>query len=172
MTEHGHRQGPGDVPQQWNRVTDHILAAAFKVHSVLGPGLLERLYEEALAYELTRRGVPFERQKRVRVRYEDIEVGEQVIDLLVADLVIVELKSVEKVLDVHLATLVSYMRATRMPLGLIINFNTPSLKSGIYRRVLTGKTPMPRSFLSEETPRDSAPSAHSALTPSSEPHQC
>ncbi|HYE61552.1 MAG TPA: GxxExxY protein [Phycisphaerales bacterium] len=153
-------------------MTDQILAAAFKVHSVLGPGLLERLYEEALAYELTKRGIPFERQKRLRVRYEEIEIGDQVVDLLVGGLVIVELKSTEKVSDGHIGVMMSYMRSTGMPLGLLINFNTPSLKSGIYRRVLTSRTPLPRSFLSEETPRNSAHSANSAVAPFSEPHEC
>ncbi len=153
-------------------MTDQILAAAFKVHSVLGPGLLERLYEEALAYELTKRGIPFERQKRLRVRYEEIEIGDQVVDLLVGGLVIVELKATEKVSDTHIGVMMSYMRSTGMPLGLLINFNTPSLKSGIYRRVLTPRTPFPRGFLSEEAPRNSASSAHSAVAPFSEQPQC
>ncbi len=156
----------GDVPPEWNRVTDGIIGAAIEAHSVLGPGLLERLYEEAMAYELNRRGLAFVRQKSIMLRYKDIDLGEQVLDLVVAGLVVVELKSVERVHDVHLRQLVSYMKSARLPLGLLINFNTPLLKDGLYRRVLTRGTPTPESLLSDPPlpPRSSAPSATSAIS--------
>lgn len=123
------------IPDAWNRVTREIIRGAMEVHSVLGPGLLERLYEAALCHELSEARVAFERQLPLRMRYKSIELPEQRLDLCVERLVVVELKSVERVTDVDLAQLVSYQRAADIPLGLLLNFNTARLKDGIFRRV-------------------------------------
>lgn len=126
---------PPPVPDAWNHLTESIIGCAMEVHTALGPGLLERLYEEAMAYELRERSIPFERQKPVVVRYKSIELSGQRIDLLVDGLVIVELKAIEAVPDVHLSQMVSYMRSAKAPLGLLINFNVLRLKDGIFRRI-------------------------------------
>lgn len=155
-----------DVPPEWNRVTEGIISAAIEVHSLLGPGLLERLYEEAMVYELRRRGLALERQRPVVLKYKDVDLGEQILDLVVGGLVVVELKSVDKVHDVHLRQLVSQMKSARLPLGLLINFNTTLLKDGLHRRVLSRHSPLPATFLSEPLPapsRSSNPSAPSAI---------
>lgn len=102
---------------------------------MLGPGLLERLYEDAMTYELTRAGLSFSRQHTVRVPYKDVVLSEQRIDLVVAGGVIVELKCIDRVADVHLAQLVSYLRSARLPVGLLINFNVGRLTDGIHRRI-------------------------------------
>lgn len=139
-----------DVPAEWNRCTEQIIAAAMEVHSALGPGLLERMYEEAFCHELSLRSIHFERQSPIELAYKGKMLGAQTVDLLVADLVIVELKSIERVHDVHLRQLVSYMKSRRVPLGLLINFNVSLLKEGIFRRVSTSSTPIPTPFLTQD----------------------
>jgi len=154
-----------DVPEEWNRISEALIGAAMEVHTILGPGLLERLYEQALAHELERRGIPYQRQVPIRLRFKDIELEGQVLDFVVADLLVVELKSVERVHEVHLSQLYSYMRSARLPLGLLINFNVPHLKDGIFRRVLSRNTPVPSILLSQDlAPRPSAPSDTSAFS--------
>ncbi len=124
-----------DVPDELNQLTHATIGAAMRVHSVLGAGLPERMYAEALAIELDRRAVRFAREVAVRVRYEGQELGELRLDLVVGDSIVVELKAVEAVHDLHLAQLVSYLKAGQFPLGVLINFNVPVLKDGIYRRI-------------------------------------
>ena len=124
-----------DIPAEWNGLTERVIGCAMEVHTVLGPGLLERLYEEAMCYELDRAGIPYQRQFAFRVPYKDTVLSEQRMDLLVAGRLIVELKAREGVTDGHLAQLVSYMRSARLPLGLLINFNVTHLRDGIWRRV-------------------------------------
>lgn len=168
-TEQRARDGPADVPPEWNRLTEAVIGAAMEVHSLIGPGLLERLYEQAMCHELEHRGISFRRQFPIRVRYKQFDLGDQFVDLLAGDLLVVELKSVERVHDTHLAQLLSYMRAGRLPLGLVINFNCARLKDGIYRRVLSKHMPNPSALLSESvpsSPRTSATSANSAFSPS------
>ncbi|MCC6677843.1 MAG: GxxExxY protein [Phycisphaerales bacterium] len=138
-----------DVPNEWNSLTEAIIGAAIDVHSALGPGLLERFYEQAMAHELECRRIPFQRQHPIRLRYKTVELGEQFIDLVVGGLVVVELKSVERVHDTHLAQLVAYMRSAKLPLGLLINFNCARLKDGLFRRVDSIRTPAPPSMLVE-----------------------
>ncbi|MBX3315491.1 MAG: GxxExxY protein [Phycisphaeraceae bacterium] len=166
MGEHVHNNArPGgamdEVPPLWNRYTDAAIGAAMDVHTVLGPGLLEKLYEEALVCELESRGVPFKRQVSIGVDYKGRRIGEQVLDVVIGDVLVLELKAIERVNDIHLAQLVSYMRVTRMPLGLLINFNVPHLKQGIYRRVNTDpRQRLPDSFSNPPSPpRSSASSA-------------
>jgi GxxExxY protein len=133
-------------------LTEVILGAAFEVHSKLGPGMLESAYEACLAYELSKAGAFIERQKAVPLVYKEIllDVGYR-IDLLVERTVVVELKAVERLERVHEAQLISYLRLAKCPVGLLINFNTPSLRSGIRR------------FANTQPPKSSAPSAHSAV---------
>jgi len=113
-----------------------IIAAAMKVHSALGPGLLESTYEACLQHELSKAGFRTQTQLGLPVVYDSIklEVGYR-IDLLVEDLVIVELKSVEAISSVHQAQLLSYLKLSGKSLGLIINFNVVHLKDGIKRMV-------------------------------------
>ncbi len=123
------------IPAAWNDVTREVIAAAIEVHSVLGPGLLERLYEDALAYELVERGLRLERQRPIRLRYKAVEIGDLRIDLVVEDLVVLELKAIERVLDVHRAQLLSYLRSADLPLGLLINFCEARVRDGMARIV-------------------------------------
>ena len=99
---------------------------------------MESLYEEALSIELTVRGIPFERQKRIAVSYKGKNIGEGRIDLLVKNTVVVELKTVEALAPVHKAQLISYLKATGKQVGLLINFNVSLLKDGI-KRVIYSK---------------------------------
>lgn len=108
-------------------VTEQILGAAFEVHSALGPGFLEAVYEEALCHELQLRGVPFQRQVQVPILYKDVEVGTHVIDLLVNDQVVVELKAITELANVHQVIVLSYLAATKRSVALLINFGQPSL---------------------------------------------
>lgn len=119
-----------------NEVAKAVIGAAIEVHRALGPGLLEGVYEECLAVELELRGLRGERQRRIAVQYKGRQVAADLrIDLLVEDRVIVELKAVEKLLPVHGAQLLSYLRLTDTSLGLLINFNVPLLREGIRRVV-------------------------------------
>ena len=119
------------------KLTRDIIGAAIEVHKVLGPGLLESIYEECLSYELERLGMNYERQKQVGIVYKDMELASHYrIDLVVEERVIVELKSIEAILPVHKAQLLTYLKLTKLKVGLIINFNTAVLKDGIRRMVL------------------------------------
>lgn len=117
-----------------NDITGTIVDASLKIHRNLGPGLLERVYEECLCYELRKREIRFERQKLIPVLYDDIVIeGAFRLDLLVDGRVIVELKSVETILPIHEAQILTYMKLAQQPLGLLINFNVPLVKDGIKR---------------------------------------
>jgi len=119
-----------------NRVTGEIIDAAIHIHRQLGPGLLESVYEAALAYELRKRGMHVETQVPIPVRFEEVrlEIGFRA-DLIVERAVIVEIKSVEAVAPVHKKQLLTYLRLTDMRVGLLINFNVELLKGGISRIV-------------------------------------
>jgi len=119
-----------------NNLTERIIGAAIEVHRALGPGLLEGLYETALCIELDERGIKYARQVRVPAHYKGRSLGTYIVDLIVEDLVIVEVKSVSHVLPVLEAQLITYLRLTGKRVGLIINFNTQLLKQGIVRRAL------------------------------------
>ena len=108
-------------------LTGRIIAAAIEVHRQLGPGFLESIYEQALKIELTRRGITFEAQRPVEVAYAGEVVGNHVLDLIIKDKVVVELKAVKELDDVHYAQLRSYLRATGAKVGLLMNFNSPML---------------------------------------------
>jgi GxxExxY protein len=119
-----------------NKLTETIIGAAIEVHRALGPGLLESAYEECLCHELDLRSVPYTRQAPLPVRYKglDLDCGYR-IDLLVQDNVVVELKSVENILPIHEAQLLTYLKLGGWQVGLLINFNVPVLKQGIVRKV-------------------------------------
>jgi len=120
-----------------NEMTEAIIGGAIEVHKALGPGLLESVYEECLAVELQLRGLRFERQRAVALEYKGRPVGMDLrLDLLVEDCVIVELKAVEKLLRIHDAQLLTYLRLTKRSLGLLINFNVPLLKDGLRRLLI------------------------------------
>ena len=103
------------------------------VHSKMGPGLFESIYDNSLCIELDRRKITYERQKRFPVQYDGEHVGELIADLVVEEKVTVELKSVKDLLPIHEAQVIAYLRAARLKRGLLINFNVVSLKSGIRR---------------------------------------
>jgi GxxExxY protein len=117
-----------------NEITGEIIGCCIEIHRELGPGLLESAYEECLAYELTNAGLYFERQKPLPVRYKEIniEYGYRM-DFIVENQVVVELKSVEIICNVHTAQILTYMRFSEMNAGLLINFNVSVLKNGIKR---------------------------------------
>ena len=119
-----------------NQITEKIIGCAIEVHRILGPGLLESAYEQCLCYELSQNGLPFNRQVGLPVAYKGIklECG-YIMDLVVEDLVIVELKTVEKLLPIHEAQLLTYLKLNQLSVGLLINFNVPVLRSGIKRIV-------------------------------------
>jgi GxxExxY protein len=114
-----------------------VIGAAIEVHKILGPGYLESVYEEALCVELTLRDIPFSRQYPIAVAYKGHLVGESRLDILVNQRLIVELKAVEAINEIHTAQLMSYLKATRCWLGLLINFNVTTLKRGIKRVILS-----------------------------------
>ncbi|XVJ61148.1 MAG: GxxExxY protein [Tepidisphaera sp.] len=118
-------------------VTEAIFGAAVQVHRVMGPGLLESVYEACLAHELSRRGIAVQRQVEVAVEYDGIRLdcGFR-IDLLVASKVIVELKSVEKLMPIHETQLLTYLRLSRVRVGLLMNFNCQVLVQNVKRRVV------------------------------------
>jgi len=114
-----------------------VVDAAFKVHKALGPGLLESAYQACMEIELERRGVPFSVQELLPISYEGVRIdGAYRIDLLVGGKLVVELKAVEKLLPVHQAQILTYLRLTGLRLGLLINFNAPLIKDGIKRIAL------------------------------------
>ena len=123
-----------------NNITESIIGAAIEVHRTLGAGLLETVYEECLCYELASRGVSFNKQYAVPLAYKEVvlDAGFK-LDLLVEDAVVVELKTVDKLLPIHEAQLLTYMKLVGSSVGLLINFNVPYLKQGIKRKVLNFK---------------------------------
>jgi GxxExxY protein len=120
------------------QITERIIGAAMKVHSALGPGLLESAYEACLAFELTEEGLKVEQQKPLPLAYRGVRLdcGYR-LDLVVGGAVIVEVKAVEALSNVHRAQILSYLKLSGCKVGLLINFNVQSLRSGI-RRVVNG----------------------------------
>jgi len=120
-----------------DKLAYEVISAAMEVHRTLGPGFLESVYEEALCFELAERGIAFERQVEVSVKYKGHAVGKGRLDLLIEKKLIVELKTVEKIAPIHQAQVISYLKATGLQLGLLINFKVPMLKQGIKRVILS-----------------------------------
>lgn len=122
------------IPEEIEKLATAVVDAVFKVHNVLGPGLLESVYEACLCHELRLRGIPFKVQVPVPVSYEGLclESGLR-LDLLVADKLIVEIKAVEKMNPIFDAQLLTYLKMTGLRLGLLVNFNVALIKNGIKR---------------------------------------
>ncbi|HUU68568.1 MAG TPA: GxxExxY protein [Planctomycetota bacterium] len=124
------------IPEDIEKVAAETVDAAYKVHTTLGPGLLENVYEICLVHELARRRIRTQRQIDVPVVYDSVRLESGLrLDLVVDGRVIVEIKAVEEVLPVHLAQLVTYLKITGYRVGLLINFNEVLIKDGMYRRV-------------------------------------
>jgi GxxExxY protein len=123
--------------RELDAVANKVIGAALEVHKHLGPGFLESIYEEALAAELKLQNIRHEFQRPVRLFYKDHPIGEHRVDLLVEGMLVVELKAIEKFLPIHKAQLISYLKATSLSLGLLINFNERWLRDGVQRIVLT-----------------------------------
>ncbi len=121
-------------------LTERIIGAAMKVHSELGPGLLESAYDACLQHEFGLAGLPFQSQARLPVVYQGVHVDAGYrLDFIVEGTVIVELKAVEKILPLHRAQLLSYLRLSGRPVGLLLNFNVPHLRHGMVRMVYTSQ---------------------------------
>jgi GxxExxY protein len=119
-----------------NEVSYRVIGAAMKVHSALGAGLLESVYDKCLCRELSRIGLQFQHQVRLAANYDGVTISPAYkIDFIVEKCVVVEIKSVEKLLPVHRAQLLSYLKLTRLPLGLLLNFKVPHLRDGISRAI-------------------------------------
>lgn len=122
------------IPDYMNEISGRVINAAYVVHTYLGPGLLESVYEKCLAHAMRRRGLSVQRQIVVPIEFEGLRLPSGLrLDMLVNDAVVVEVKAVEVVLPVHRAQLISYLRLSGHRLGLLINFNVPLIRSGITR---------------------------------------
>jgi GxxExxY protein len=120
-----------------NALSRGVVEAAFAVHAALGAGYAESVYEEALCWEMESRRLAFVRQPVFSIQYKGKVVGTQRLDVLAGGSIIVELKAVDRLADVHFAQVLSYLKATRLELGLLINFNVPHLRTGIRRVIHT-----------------------------------
>lgn len=126
-----------EIPKELDELARCVVDAAFKVHKALGPGLLESAYQACLEIELRQREVPFSAQHVLPICYEGVTVeGAYRMDLWIGDQLVVELKSVDQLLPVHSAQLLTYLKLSGRRLDLLINFNTPLIKDGIKRIVL------------------------------------
>ncbi len=125
------------MKERSNQLAEHIIGSAIEVHRQLGPGLLESIYEKAMVIELANRGFKIQQQVLVPVFYKGTYLNQELkLDLLVEDLVIVELKAVDKLAPVHNAQLLTYLKLKKLWLGLLINFNEPIVSRGVRRVVL------------------------------------
>ena len=122
------------IPDQLNQTSGAIVNAAYAVHSQIGPGLLESVYEKCLAHAMRRRGLVVQRQVLLPIEFEGLRLSSGLrLDMLVNDSVVVEVKAVEALLPVHKAQLLTYLKLSQHRLGLLINFNVPLIKNGITR---------------------------------------
>jgi GxxExxY protein len=127
----GHRS----IPAELDDASHKIIGAAIEVHRHLGPGLLENVYEQALVHELRLRGMTVQQQVSVSITYKDLTIAGQRLDLLVDPGIVVEIKAIEIIKEIHTAQLMGYLKSTGNRLGLLINFNQKALKTGIRRIV-------------------------------------
>jgi len=138
----------------FEKLTERIIGAAIEVHREVGPGLLESSYAACMRHELTCRGLRFEHEKAIPITYKGLLLDAAYrIDLLVEDRVVVELKSVERLERIHDAQLLSYLRLSGLPVGLLINFNVAFLRHGIRRLVFRCPEPKPESSAPSAPPR-------------------
>ena len=113
---------------QFEELSKKIIGAAIEVHRVLGPGFLENIYEEALKLELSRRGIGYDTQREIKIGYLGDQVGLHRLDMLIENEIIVELKVAKELSDIHLAQLLSYLKAANLKVGLLLNFSKPTLE--------------------------------------------
>jgi len=119
-----------------NEIAKDVVNLCFKIHSVYGPGLFESVYEEIFCYEWNKTNIPYLRQSGIKVVHERVDMGIGFIpDIVINNKIILELKSVENLAEVHYKQLLTYLRITNLKLGLLINFNVPLIKNGIHRIV-------------------------------------
>ena len=111
-----------------DQLTEAIISAAIEVHKTLGPGLLETIYEEAFKLELTEHGLNYECQKEIKIEYFGVQIGTHRLDLVVENRVVVELKAVKELNEIHFAQILSYLKATGIKVGLLLNFAKPKLE--------------------------------------------
>ena len=138
--------------RQLDDITSEIVDSAYKIHSGLGPGLLETVYELVLARDLARRGLQIERQKPISFDYDGLRFSDCFrLDLLVESQVVVEIKSVERTQPVHPKQVLTYLRLLHLQVGLLINFGAPTLKAGV-RRIVNGLAPSASSRLRVNQP--------------------
>ncbi len=127
-----------DITEETNKLSKEILDCCFYIHTKLGPGLLESVYEDCLFHFLLQRKINVEKQKTLPIKIDDFKIPTALrLDLLVEDQIIVELKSVERLLPLHEAQLHTYLKLSGKPLGLLLNFNVKSMKDGIKRIAMT-----------------------------------
>lgn len=125
--------------QQADRLSREVIGAAIEVHRIMGPGLLEKIYEKCLLHELQLRQISAVTQEKVRIEYKGAVFTEELkFDLLIEDCLLVELKAVQEVLPVHKAQLLSYMKLLDIPVGLLLNFHELKLTDGVSRLMLRG----------------------------------
>jgi len=125
------------IPPELNIISGKVVEAALAVHSALGPGLLEGVYEICLFHELQKQGLKVERQVILPLIYDGIKLEEGLrLDMLVEDALVLELKAIEEIMPVHLAQILTYLKLSGRRLGLLINFNVARIKDGIKRVVL------------------------------------
>jgi GxxExxY protein len=123
------------MSHEFEPLSAKIIEAAVAVHKALGPGFLESVYDRALQVALTNRAIAYENQKPVHILFDGVDVGTHVLDLVVGEEIVVELKAVKALEDIHFAQVKSYLKATRLHVGLLFNFNSPTL---IIKRVVQG----------------------------------
>jgi GxxExxY protein len=123
------------LPPDIDHVIFQVIGAAIEVHRHLGPGFLESIYQRAMCVELEQRGISFDKKKRIAIVYKGRTLQGQELDLIVECKVVVEVKAVSQLEEIHVSQLVSYLKATGLRGGLLINFNKPVLKDGIRRVV-------------------------------------
>jgi GxxExxY protein len=123
------------MSHEFEPLSAKIIQAAITVHKALGPGFLESIYHKALRVALTKNGTTFENKKKVRIYFEGVQVGVHFLDLLVAEEIVVELKAIKALESIHFAQVRSYLSATGLRVGLLMNFNSPTL---IVKRIVLG----------------------------------
>lgn len=120
-----------------SKLSERVIGCAINVHRYLGAGFLEKVYEEALCLELAQAGIAFDRQVRLTLKYMDQQIGIHCLDLVIEKSIVVELKAVKKFEDIHYATVLSYLRASRLPVALLLNFNSPTLSIKRFANTVT-----------------------------------
>lgn len=137
MNHKGTKTQRKPIPLKVNGLSKEVVDCAYKVHSTLGPGLLESVYETCLCHELKKRNLRVERQVALPIVYDEIKIEAGLrLDLLIEKCLIIELKAVEELLPVHKAQVLTYLKLTECRLGLLINFNVPLIRNGIHRLIL------------------------------------